>query len=73
MDFQHREVGLGYQWNQVDGSWYSRMDIKAKVADTIDKSGFLLFHEDVVQWTVEGPIQSHSVIRPSRERRRSTE
>jgi hypothetical protein len=64
----HREAGLGYQWNATDSSWYSRMDIKAKIADTVDQTGFLLFHEDVVQFTVEGPIQSHSVIRPSRVR-----
>jgi hypothetical protein len=68
VDNQHREAGIGYQWNQTANSWYSRMDIKAKVADTVDQTGFLLFHEDVIQWTVEGPIQSHSVIRPSRVR-----
>lgn len=44
------------------------MDLKAKIADTTDQSGFLLFHEDVVQFTFEGPLQSHSVIRPSRAR-----
>jgi hypothetical protein len=44
------------------------MDIKAKVADTVDQTGFLLFHEDVVQFTIEGPLQSHSVVRPSRAR-----
>jgi hypothetical protein len=68
VDHQHREVGLGYQWNATDTSWYSRMDIKAKVEDTVDQTGFLLFHEDVVQFTIEGPYQSHSVIRPSRAR-----
>jgi hypothetical protein len=68
VNYRHREVGLGYQWNATDTSWYSRMDIKAKVADTEDQSGFLLFHEDVVQFTIEGPLQSHSVIRPSRAR-----
>ncbi len=68
VNFRHREVGLGYQWNAVQGSWYSRMDLKAKVADTVDQTGFLLFHEDVVQFTFEGPLQSHSVVRPSRAR-----
>jgi len=68
VNFQHREAGIGYQWNATDTSWYSRMDIKAKVADTVDQTGFLLFHEDVVQLTVEGPLQSHSVVRPSRNR-----
>jgi hypothetical protein len=63
--FTHREVGLGYQWNAVAGSWYDHMDLKAKVADTRDQDGSLLFHEDVVQFTFEGPLQLHSVIRPS--------
>ena len=68
VNFQHREVGLGYQWNATETSWYSRMDIKAKVEDTVDQTGFLLFHEDVVQFTIEGPLQSHSVVRPSQMR-----
>ena len=68
VDYQHREAGIGYQWNATDTSWYSRMDIKAKVADTVDQTGFLLFHEDVVQFTLEGPQQLHAVIRPSRAR-----
>jgi hypothetical protein len=68
VNYKHREVGGGYQWNAVEGSWYSRMDIKAKVEDTVDQTGFLLFHEDVVQFTYEGPLQSHSVVRPSRAR-----
>jgi len=68
VNYKHREAGLGYQWNATETSWYSRMDIKAKVADTVDQTGFLLFHEDVVQFTVEGPLQSRSVVRPSRVR-----
>jgi hypothetical protein len=68
VNLQHREVGLGYQWNATETSWYSRMDIKAKVEDTVDQTGFLLFHEDVVQFTIEGPLQSHSVVRPSQMR-----
>jgi len=68
VNFQHREAGIGYQWNATETSWYSRMDIKAKVADTVDQTGFLLFHEDVVQFTIEGPLQSHSVVRPSQVR-----
>jgi hypothetical protein len=68
VNFQHREIGLGYQWNATETSWYSRMDIKGKVEDTVDQTGFLLFHEDVVQFTIEGPLQSHSVVRPSQMR-----
>jgi hypothetical protein len=68
VNYQHREAGIGYQWNATETSWYSRMDLKAKVADTVDQSGFLLFHEDVVQFTIEGPLSSHSVVRPSQVR-----
>jgi len=62
------EGGLGYTWNATETSWYSRLNIKSKIAHVVDQSGFLLFHEDVVQFTMEGPLQSHSVIRPSRVR-----
>jgi hypothetical protein len=68
VNYQHREAGIGYQWNATETSWYSRMDLKAKVADTVDQSGFLLFHEEVVQFTIEGPLSSHSVVRPSQVR-----
>ncbi len=60
------EAGLGYTWNATETSWYSRLNIKSKIAHVVDQTGFLLFHEDVVQFTIEGPLQSHSVIRPSR-------
>ena len=63
VDVKHREIGLGHQWNATEGSWYSRLDLKAKVEDTGDQSGFLLFHEDVIQFTVEGPLQSRTVFR----------
>jgi Domain of unknown function (DUF5916) len=62
------EAGLGYTWNATETSWYSKLNLKSKIAHVVDQTGFLLFHEDVVQFTVEGPLQSHSVIRPSRVR-----
>ncbi len=68
VDVDHKEVGLGYTWNATETSWYSELDLKAKIAHSEDQSGFVLFHEDVVQFTVLGPLQSHSVIRPSRVR-----
>ncbi len=68
VDYRHTEVGGGYNWNATETSWYSRLQLLGKVAHTVDQSGFLLFHEDVVQFTLEGPLQSHSVIRPSRVR-----
>jgi hypothetical protein len=60
------EAGLGYTWNATETSWYSKINIKSKIAHVVDQGDFLLFHEDVVQLTVEGPLQSHSVLRPSR-------
>ena len=62
------EAGLGYTWNATETSWYSQLNLKSKIAHVVDQTGFLLFHEDVVQFTIEGPLQSHSVIRPSRVR-----
>jgi hypothetical protein len=62
------EAGLGYTWNATETSWYSKLNLKSKIAHVVDQTGFLLFHEDVVQFTVEGPLQSHSIIRPSRVR-----
>jgi hypothetical protein len=62
------EAGLGYTWNATESSWYSKLNLKSKIAHVVDQSGFLLFHEDVVQFTLEGPLQTHSVIRPSRVR-----
>jgi hypothetical protein len=66
--YRHGEVGGGYNWNATDHSWYSRMQLLGKVAHTEDQNGFVLFHEDVLQLTIEGPLQSHSVLRPSRAR-----
>jgi hypothetical protein len=68
VDYRLGEIGGGYTWNATETSWYSRMQLLTKIAHTVDQSGFLLFHEEVVQFTVEGPLQSHSVIRPSRVR-----
>jgi hypothetical protein len=68
VDMRLAEVGVGYAWNATETSWYSLIDLKSKVAHVDDQSGFLLFHEDVVQLTIEGPLQSHAVIRPSRAR-----
>ncbi len=65
VNYKHRELGLVYNWNATETSWYSHLDIKAKVADTEDQSGFLLFHEDVVQFTARGPLQTRLVLRPS--------
>jgi len=68
VNYTHKEAGAGYTWNATENSWYSRMDLKVKWARTDDQDGFPLFHEDVVQFTLEAPLQSHSVIRPSRVR-----
>ncbi|HSL19250.1 MAG TPA: DUF5916 domain-containing protein [Methylomirabilota bacterium] len=66
--YRHAEAGGGYNWNPTATSWYARIQLLGKIARTDDQDGFVLFHEDVVQLTVEGPLQSHSVVRPSRVR-----
>jgi hypothetical protein len=68
VDFEAKEIGLAYTWNATDTSWYSRLDLRGKWLRIDDQDGFPLFHEDVIQFTLEGPLQSHSVIRPSRVR-----
>jgi hypothetical protein len=68
VDYRHSELGAGYTWNPTPDSWYSRIDIKAKAALTEQLDGTLLLREDAVHFTVEGPLQSHSYLRPSRER-----
>jgi len=68
VDYRHGEAGLGYNWNAREDSWYSRLDLKVKAAYTEDSDGNLLRREDAVHFTVLGPLQSHSYIRPSRER-----
>ena len=43
------------------------MAIQAKVADPGDQTGVRLCQEDGVEFTIEGPRLSHSVVRPSEE------
>ena len=41
------------------------LDIKAKLAHTEDQRGVLLNDEAAVMFTAEGPLQSHTIVRPS--------
>ena len=65
VDYRHGEAGVGYTWNATGSSWYSMLDLKAKLAHTEDQRGGLLEDEGAVMFTVSGPLQSHLVIRPS--------
>ena len=65
VDFRHGEAGVGYTWNATDASWYSILDLKAKLAHTEDQRGGLLNDEAAVMFTAEGPLQSHAILRPS--------
>ncbi len=65
VDYRHGEVGIGHTWNATGTSWYSMLDLKAKLSHTEDQRGGLLQDEGAVMFTLSGPLQSHSVVRPS--------
>jgi len=65
VDYRHGEVGVGYTWNATDTSWYSMLDLKGKLAHSEDQNGGLLDDEAAVMFTATGPLQSHSIVRPS--------
>jgi hypothetical protein len=68
VDERGGEVGVDYVWNATDTSWYSSLNLKVKVDYTEDHEGNLLAQENAVRFTMEGPLQSHAFLRPSRKR-----
>jgi hypothetical protein len=65
VDMRLGEIGVGYEWLPTDSSWYSELDLKAALSHAEDQNGALLEDEAAVMFTYHGPLQSHSVIRPS--------
>jgi hypothetical protein len=68
VDYRHGEAGIGYTWNATPTSWYSMLDLKGKLAHKENQQGDLLHDEAAVMFTVSGPLQSHSIVRPSHHR-----
>jgi hypothetical protein len=65
VDYRFGEAGIGYTWNATPTSWYTLLDLKAKQTHSEDQNGNLLQQETAVQFTAQGPIESHAVVRPS--------
>lgn len=57
------QVGSSYNWIGTDKTWYSQLNLKAKLERRDDQSGKLLFEEQVIQFTANGPLQSQMVVR----------
>jgi hypothetical protein len=68
VDFRHTEAGLSHTWLPGRSSWYSQMKLVTKVSFSEDQEGNLLEDELAAMFVYNGPLQSHSVIRPSRKR-----
>jgi len=68
VDFRHREAGVSRKWIQTESSWYSQLRLVGKVSYADDHNGELLENETAVMFVYEGPMQSHSIVRPSRMR-----
>ena len=65
VDFRHTEVGAGHTWLPDGAGWYSELELLSKVSFSEDHEGNLLEDELAVMFNYQGPLQSHSFIRPS--------
>jgi hypothetical protein len=63
VDQRGGQVGIGYDWIGTRDTWYSHLNLKAKAERREDHAGNVLFEEEVVQFTVRGPLQSQVVTR----------
>ncbi len=65
VDYRFGEVGAGYTWNATDTSWYSRIDLDVELNHSEDQDGNLLEQEAAVEFTLQGPLESHATVEPS--------
>lgn len=63
VDSRGGQVGLSYDWIGTDETWHSLLNLKAKLERLESHAGNLLFEEQVVQLTANGPLQSQMVVR----------
>ncbi len=63
VDSRGGEAGVSLDWIGTDATWYSALNLKAKLERVEDQSGALLFEEEAVQFTAQGPLQSQMVVR----------
>jgi hypothetical protein len=65
VDYRFGEVGTGYTWNATATSWYSRIDLDVELNHSEDQDGNLLEQEAAVEFTLQGPLESHATVEPS--------
>jgi hypothetical protein len=65
VDYRFGEVGAGYTWNATPTSWYSRIDLDAELNHSEDQRGNLLEEEAAVEFSLQGPLESHATVEPS--------
>lgn len=63
VDTRGGQVGVSYDWIGTDATWYSLLNLKVKLERLDDQAGELLFEEEAVQFTAQGPMQSQLVVR----------
>ncbi len=63
VDTRGGEAGISLDWIGTDATWYSALNLKVKLERVEDQSGALLFEEEAVQFTAQGPRQSQMVVR----------
>lgn len=61
--YERTEAGAGYEWNpRSHQRWFSRLYLQGLVRRDDDMDGNLLADRNQVQFTYEGPLQSHGLI-----------
>jgi hypothetical protein len=63
VDSRGGQVGTSYDWIGTDKTWYSLLNLKVKLERLDDQAGNLLFEEQAIQFTANGPLQSQMVVR----------
>jgi len=63
VDTRGGQVGISYDWIGTDETWYSLINLKAAIQRLDDQAGNLLFEEEAVQLTANGPMQSQMIVR----------
>ena len=63
VDTRRGETGVSVDWIGTDDTWYSAINLSAKLERIVDREGALLFEEPAVQLTAQGHRQSRVVVR----------
>ena len=63
VDTRRGETGVSLDWIGTEATWYSALNLSAKLERIDDGEGALLFEEPAVQFTAQGHRQSKVVVR----------